>query len=106
MEAATAFLDGCPTLELSLWYAGHQHGRARAEVWLALDDGKGDLSSWLQGELKGKTEVTKGIYCAAIAVACIKCPSKALIGCRLMYPLYGWSCLDGAPFGKGACLAQ
>lgn len=47
-EAAAALLDAAPPLELGIWCCGHKDGRARCEVWLALDDGARDFS-WLQG---------------------------------------------------------
>lgn len=48
--AAAAFLDSSPALELSVWHCGHSQGRARCEVWLALDYGVGEVPSWLQGK--------------------------------------------------------
>lgn len=49
-DTAAGILDTCPPLELTIWYGGHRHGRARCEVWLALDDGAEELPSWLDGE--------------------------------------------------------
>ncbi|GAB4824075.1 hypothetical protein N2152v2_011121 [Parachlorella kessleri] len=69
-EAVAAFLDASPRLELSVWHSGHEHGRARCEVWLALDDGTADVSNWLQA-----INVNAGHHLASATTGLVACRS-------------------------------